>query len=122
MRWLLALAVLGGGEADSVPDAWVFFSADCPDASRLFRALEGRRVRAVFLSERLLGAAREPSEAFLASLAVSGELRVVDEEGLAMAARLGLRELPAVAVRSGGHLHVAAGADAPVKELLSCPR
>ena len=121
MRWLLALAVRGGG-GENEPDAWVFFSADCPDASRLFRALEGRRVRAVFLPERLSGPAREPSEDFLAALAVSGELRVVNEEGLALAARLGIRELPAVAVRRDGHVHVASGADAPVKELLACTR
>ena len=120
MRWLLALAVLGGGEAD--PDAWVFFSADCPDASPLFRALEGRRVRAVFLPERLFGPAREPSEDFLAAIGASGEVRVVDEEGLALAGRLGIRELPAVAVRRDGHVHVAAGAGVSVKELFSCPR
>jgi hypothetical protein len=120
MRWMLALAVLGGGEAE--PDAWVFVSPDSPDASGLFRALEGRKVRAVLLTDRLAGPAREPSEAFLATIAAAGELRVVDEEGLRMAERLGIRELPAVAVRRDGRFHVAAGAEAPVKELLSCSR
>lgn len=120
MRWLLALAVLGPGEGEL--DAWVFFSADSPDASGLFRALEGRRVRAVLLPERFRGADREPSPAFLATIAAAGEVRVVDEEGLALARTLGIRELPAAAVRRGGRMHVASGAEAPVKELLGCSR
>jgi len=120
MRWLLALAVLGSGEGE--PDAWVFFSADSPDASGLFKALEGRAVRAVFLPERFRGPEREPSAGFLATIAAAGEVRVVDEEGLALARTLGVRELPAVAVRRGGRLHLASGAEAPVKELLACSR
>lgn len=120
MRWMLALAVLGGGDPE--PDAWVFFSPDSPDASGIFRALEGRRVRAVLLVERLAGATREPSEAFAATLSAAGEVRVVDEEGLRMAARLGIRELPAVAVLRAGRFHLASGSEAPVKELLSCSR
>ena len=120
MRWLLALAVVGTGEPE--PDAWVFFSADSPDAARLFRQLEGRNVRAVFLPDRLFGPAREPSDAFLETVTASGEVRVVDEEGLRMAERLGIRELPAVALRRDGRFHVAAGADASVKELAACSR
>ena len=120
MRWLLALTVLGSGEGE--PEAWVFFSADSPDASRLFRELGGRAVRPVFLSERFRGVEREPSADFLATIAAAGEIRVVDEEGLALAESLEIRELPAVAVRRNGRFHVASGADAPVKELLGCSR
>jgi hypothetical protein len=118
--WAVLLAVAAGGDVE--PEAWVFFSPDSPDASGIFRKLEGRRVRAVLLVERLSGGLREPSAAFAATLAAAGEVRVVDEEGLRLAALLGVRELPAVAVRRGGRFHLAAGTEAPVAELLGCTR
>lgn len=114
---VLALAPAGETEA------WVFFSPDSPDASRLFTELRARgiRVRPVLLPERLLGT-REPAAAFVATLAAAGEVRVVDPEGLREAERLGLRELPAVAVRRGSRVHLACGTQADIQEILRCSR
>ena len=122
LRFALVLGVLGMAPAGE-PEARVFFSPDSPDASRLFSGLRARgiRVRAALLPERLLGT-REPAEAFVATLAAAGEVRVVDPEGLREAERLGLRELPAVAVRRGNRVHVACGAQADLQELLRCSR
>jgi hypothetical protein len=117
---LLAAAVLamgGGGETE----AWIFFSPDSPDASGLFRSAEGLRVRPVLLVERYFGD-REPSEAFLATVRRSGEALVVDEEGLRLAERLGIRSLPAAALRVRGRIHLAAGTRADLKEILRCSR
>lgn len=107
--------------AEEEPTLWVFFSPDSPDASGVFRQLKGQRVRAVLLVERYFGE-REPSEAFMATLKEAGEVRAFDEEGLAMAKRLGIRRLPAVAVVRGDHVHVATGTRVDVKELLKCSR
>lgn len=106
--------------ASDEPTIWVFFSPDSPDASPIFRDLRGHRIRPVLLVSRYFGD-REPSEAFLATLAGAGEVRAVDEEGLREAQRLGIARLPAVAVRRGGRAHVAAGRRIDVQELLSCP-
>jgi hypothetical protein len=103
------------------PTVWVFFSPDAPDATAIFRQLEGRRVRAVLLVERYFGE-REPSEAFLATVRAAGEVRAYDEEGLRMARRLGIRRVPAVAVVDGDHAHVASGTGVRVQELLKCSR
>lgn len=122
MRVAVVAGILMAG-AQEEPRAWVFFSPDSPDASRIFAEFRelGIRPRAVFLTERYLGS-REPGEAFLATLQASGEVRVVDEEGLKEARRLGIRELPAAAVRRGQRTHVASGDRLDVKELLRCSR
>ena len=122
MRGALLLGMLMAGAVDE-PAAWVFFSPDSPDASRLFRDLKALGVtgRPVLLVERYTGT-REPAEPFLATLRDSGEVRVVDAEGLKEAERLGIRELPAVAVRRGKRTHVACGTRVDVKELLECSR
>lgn len=103
------------------PMVWVFLSPDAPDATPIFRQLKGRRVRTVLLVERYFGD-RAPAEEFLASVQAAGELRPYDEEGLAMARRLGIRRVPAVAVVTGDHAHVAAGTRVNVQELLRCSR
>lgn len=124
MRSLTVMAILGGTgglSPLSETEAWVFFSPDSPDASPLFAGLRGVRVRPVLLVERYRGT-REPSAAFLSTLKAAGEVRVVDEEGLREARRLGLRELPAIAVRRGGRTHVATGNRVDVQELLRCTR
>jgi hypothetical protein len=120
MRFLAVLALTMGVPAEE-PVVWVFCSPDSPDASRIFRELKGERVRAVLLVERYFGT-REPSEAFLATIQAAGELRVVDEEGLRMARRLGIRRLPALAVVRGNRAHVSVGTQADVKELIRCSK
>lgn len=121
MRWAMLAGLLLGGEPGE-PEVWIFFSPDSPDGAALFRELGGGlKARPVLLAERYFGG-REPSAAFLATAAAAGEVRVVDPEGLREARRLGVRELPAVAVRRGGRVHVACGARAPVRELLRCGR
>jgi len=119
----LILAALGVTGAADEPEAWVYFSPDSPDASRLFANLKslGIRTRPVLLTERYFGS-REPGEAWVATLEASGEVRVVDEEGLREAERLGIRELPAVALRRGKRTHLASGTGIDVKELLSCSK
>ena len=119
MRYVLAaaLASLGGEE----PVVWVFFSPRSPDASALFRDLDGARVRPALLCEGYLGG-REPTEAFFSTVRAAGEMLVVDEEALRMARRLGIRELPAVAVVRGDRIHLASGTRVDVKELLRCAR
>jgi hypothetical protein len=118
MLLILTVLMMVGEEE---PTVWVFFSPDSPDAGGIFRQLKGNRVRAVLLVERYFGE-REPSEAFMATLKEAGEVRAFDEEGLAMAKRLGIRRLPAVAVVRGDHAHVATGTRVDVKELLKCSR
>ncbi len=119
MRWMvLALAVIGPAEE---PEAWVFFSPASPDAAALIRSFGDVPLRPVLLVEDYASGA-EPSAAFAATLAASGPVRAADVDGLALAARLGIRELPAAAVRRGGRWHVAAGADLNGKELLRCSR
>jgi hypothetical protein len=100
-------------------EAWIFFSPESPDAARLMRRARDLGARPVLLSERYLGR-RTPSRAFTSTAAAARDLRVWDEEGFALAERLGIRELPALAVRQGGSYHVVAGADADPEELLSC--
>jgi hypothetical protein len=120
MRWLVATALAALGPAEE-PEAWIFFSPTSPDATALRRSFGDVPVRAVLLVETYAAGA-EPSEAFAATLAAAGPVRAADVEGLALAARLGIRELPAAAVRRGGRWHVAAGADVDGKELLRCSR
>lgn len=116
----LAAALVAGPPEE--PEIWVFFSPDSPDASGIFRELRGRAVRPVLLAERYAGD-REPPEAFLATVAAAGsEILVVDEEGLREAERLGITALPAVAVKSGGRAHVAAGSRLDVNEVLRCAK
>jgi hypothetical protein len=114
-------AALVAGPAEE-PEVWVFFSPDSPDASGIFRELRGRAARPVLLVERYAGD-REPPAAFLATVAAAGaDLLVVDEAGLREAERLGITELPAVAVKSGGRAHVASGSRLDVKEVLRCAK
>ena len=100
---------------------WVFFSPDSPDASAIFKQLEGYDVRPVLLVEAYLGSSR-PKKDFLKTVRVSGEVLVVDEEGLREAERLGITSLPAVAVTYGGRTHVASGTHIDIEELLKCSR
>jgi hypothetical protein len=120
MKWPLVLALAAAPAADP-PEAWVFFSPGSPDAARLLKSFGDVPVRPVLLVESY-ATGREPSEAFLATIAAAGPVRAADDEGLALAQRLGLRELPAAAVRRGGRWHVAAGADVDGRELLRCSR
>src|SRR5437762_11409510 len=117
MKIAVVVGMLMAGAAEG-PEAWVFFSPDSPDATPLFAGLKalGMNGRPVLLVERYFGS-REPAEPFLATLQVSGEVRVVDEDGLKEAERLKIRELPAVAIRHGGRTHVACGTRVDVKEL-----
>jgi hypothetical protein len=124
MRYAFAavLVTLGRGDGEArEPEVWVFFSPDSPDASGIFAGLRGARVRPVLLTERYFGN-REPSEAFLETVKAAGEIRVVDEEGLREAVRLGLASLPAVAVTRRGRTHVAFGNRPDVREVLRCAR
>ncbi len=119
MRWMaLALTLVGPGEE---PEAWVFFSPASPEAAALIRSFGDVPVRPVLLVEDYASGV-EPSPAFLATLAASGPLGAADVDGLALAARLGIRDLPAAAVRRGGRWHVATGTDVNGKELLRCSR
>ncbi len=114
-----AAAALVAGPAES-PEVWVFFSPDSPDASRIFGELRGLPVRPVLLVERYFGAG-EPPAAFLETVRAAGtEIPVVDAEGLLAAERFRIAELPALAVKAGGRLHVAAGSGLDVKEVLRC--
>lgn len=120
MKWAIgSILMLGVAPQEEEPEVWVFFGAEGPDASPIFRALAGRRVRAAFLAERYFGG-REPSESLLSAAKASGGFRVADEEGLREAERLGISDLPAVAVRRGGRVHVASGSRLDVKEVLGC--
>ena len=121
MRWMLAALLCAGPAQDGEIRAWVFFSPGSPDAAGLFRALRGVPTTPVLLAERYTGGG-DPTAAFLSTLRVSGEVLVVDPEGLARAERWGIRELPAVAVERAGRVHIAAGTRADVKELLACSR
>jgi hypothetical protein len=114
---LAGLASPAGADAD----AWVFFSPDSPGAAALLEGLKGVRVRPVLVAERFRGRAA-PRPEFLSTIRAAGELRVIDEEGLALAERLGIRDLPAVALRRHGTWHAASGASLDVKELLACGR
>lgn len=118
MKWLVAVVLAMNTDE---PTVWVFLSPDGPEATPIFKQLEGRRVRTVLLVERYFGS-REPSDAFLATVQAAGELRAFDEEGLRMARRLNIRRVPAVAVLRDDHAHVATGTKVNVPELLRCSR
>lgn len=109
---------LGAGEE---PEVWVFFSPESPDAAPLLRQIKGRRIRPVLLMENYFGAP-PASPAFLSTLRAAGEVRVVDPEGLGEAERLGIRDLPAVAVRRGNHVCIASGDRIDLGTLLRCSR
>jgi hypothetical protein len=118
-RGLCVLAL--AAPAPEAPEAVVFFSPDAPDASALIRSFGDAPVRAVLLVEDY-GTGREPADAYLASIRAAGSVRAADVEGLALARRLGIRRLPAAAVKRDGRWHVAAGAGVDGKELLRCSR
>ncbi len=118
---LLALAA-----ARPAPDPEVlhlFLALDTPDAAKVVReARAASRIplRAVFLLDRLPGPDFDPPPAFAAAVAELGQdLLVVDEEGLALARRFGVRATPC-AVRTGRRVHKAVGTRIDWKELLSC--
>jgi len=119
MKWALVLALAVG--ADEETEAWVFFSPASPDASALLRSFGEVPVRPALLVEDY-ATGLEPSRDFLATLAAAGSVRAADDEGQALARRLGIRELPAAAVRRGSRWHVAAGTAVDGKELLRCSR
>ena len=119
MKWTLILAL--AVSADEDVEAWVFFSPASPDASALLRSFGDVPVRPALLVENY-ATGLEPSEAFLATIAAAGPVRAADDEALALAERLGIRELPAAAVRRGSRWHVAAGTAVDGKELLRCSR
>lgn len=116
MRTLL-LAALAAAPAGGDEEAWVFFSPDSPDATALIRSLDGLRVRPVLLVEDY-ARGREPSGDFLRTIAAAGPVGAADAEGLALAEKLGIRDLPVAALRRGGRWHL--GSDG--KELLRCSR
>ena len=120
MRWLAAAALAALGPADDV-EAWIFVSPKGPDVSALRRSFGDIPVRAVLLVEDY-ATGGEPTADFAATLAALGPVRAADVDGLAQAVKLGIRELPAAAVRRGGRWHVAAGADVDGKDLLRCSR
>lgn len=118
-RGLVVLALAAPG-ADA-PEAVVFFSPDAPDASALIRSFGDVPVRAVLLVEDY-ESGREPADAYLGSIRAAGSVKAADVDGLALARRLGIRRLPAAALKRDGRWHVAAGAGADGKELLRCSR
>ncbi len=117
----MASALAFGLGATEEPVVWVFFSPESPDAAPLIRRLKGRRIRPVLLTEDYFGSPRM-SPPFLSTLRAAGEVRVVDPEGLEEAERLGIRELPAVAVRRGNHVCLAFGDRIEIQEVLRCSR
>jgi len=119
MKWIWTLALLA--PADEDVEAVVFFSPASPDAAALIRSFGDVPVRPVLLVENY-GSGREPSDAFVSTLRAAGPAGAADVDGLKLARRLGIRELPAAAVRRGSRWHVAAGAGADGKELLRCSR
>lgn len=119
---MAAAVVMGPPAPKEDPVVWIFFSPDSPDASALFAQARGMNVRPVLLVERYFGR-REPPPSLIATVQAAGrDIRVVDEEGLAEAERLSIRELPAVAVTRGGQTHVASGTRVNLKELLQCSK
>jgi hypothetical protein len=118
MKWIWVLAL--AAPAPDEPEAVVFFSPTSPDASELIRSF-GIPVKAVLLVESY-ATGLEPSEAFLATVRAAGPVAAADVDGLALARRLGIRELPAAALRRGSRWHVAAGTAVDGKELLRCSR
>ncbi|HEX7897731.1 MAG TPA: hypothetical protein VF950_08210 [Planctomycetota bacterium] len=120
MKWTLMLA-LAVGAGDEETEVWVFFSPASPDASGLLRSFGDVPVRPALLVENY-ATGLEPTEAFLATIGAAGTARAADDEAAALAERLGIRELPAAAVRRGARWHVAAGTDVDGKELLRCSR
>lgn len=99
---------------------YLFFSQDSPGLSDAARAAReaGLPVRPVFLPTRFEGW----SDAFLRAVADLGEFAVVDEEGLALARRLGLRRTPALVLVDDRGIHVATGHRSDPKELFECSR
>lgn len=113
----LLLGLTGGAPPET--EAWLFFSPDSPGAAGMLGELRGIPVHPVLVTERFFGRTG-PRPEFLATLRAIGETRVIDEEGLALAKRLDVRELPALALRHGRSWHLASGNGLRVKELLAC--
>jgi len=109
--------------APEPPTLFLFFTLDTPDLARSIRAARsaaGLRFRPVFLLDRWPTAEFEPPVNFLEAVAELGQdIPVIDEEGLALARKYGVRSTPC-AVRTGRRLHMAAGSRIDWKEFLSC--
>ncbi|MBI2932995.1 MAG: hypothetical protein HYY16_15230 [Planctomycetes bacterium] len=121
--WILgaAAATLAATAQDDEPaidpaTLYFFFSPDTPRLDELAKALRrsGVPVRPVLL----LTGFNDWPEPFLSALADLGELRVIDEEGLALARLYRVARTPCFVYRG----HVAHGARTDLKEVLTCSR
>ncbi len=137
----VAARAAGGGEErpDAARTVWLFFAPANGDLSKDVKALgellakqPGLRFRACLLTTDLETLAK-PSTEFAATVGAirslpstlfSGldpGLRILDDEGLVAARRLGVEALPSwVYVVASGRAHVASGRGANLKGLLSC--
>ena len=116
---MLVLAASRPAPAD--PVLYLFFAPDTPDLALFLQ--EARRhadipVRPVLLPDRLTGS-DFPEELLRAVEALGQDVIVIDEEGLALAARFGVRSTPC-AVRTGRRTHKAVGTRIDWKELMTC--
>jgi hypothetical protein len=104
-------------EADGL---YLFISPSTPGLERVAAGLGDRPVRVVFLPADLRA---ELPEEFLDGVKTLGrEFAVVDEEGLALARRFGIRRTPSLVRVHQGHVHVACGSKLNVKEVVECSR
>ncbi len=135
----LAARAGSGGALAPEPTVWLFFapadgdlSADVKALGEILARQPGVRFRPCLLSSDL-GPLATPSGEFAATVgavrrlqaAISSGLdpglRILDDEGLVAARRLGVEALPAwVHVAASGRAHVAAGRGANLRGLLSC--
>jgi len=119
----VGMALAAAAAARSAPPedrVYLFFATDTPDLAKVLleaRAQAGPALRPVFLLDR---SESEPPDAFMEAVGASGlEFPVIDEEGLELARRFGVRATPC-AVRTGRRTHVAVGSKIDWKELMSC--
>ena len=104
-------------EADGL---YLFLSTSSPGFDRVAQGLGDRPVRVVFLP---MDFGAELSDEFLDGVKALGrEFAVVDDEGLAIARRFGIRRTPSLVRVHQGHVHVASGSKLNVKEVLECSR
>jgi hypothetical protein len=115
-----AILVAAAQERPTPPDGlYLFFAPDSPGLDRIGRDLAGRAVRPVYLGSPT----DDVPESFLAfSKALGRDYPVVDEDGLALARRLGVSRLPCFVRIHRGRVHKAAGSQLNVKEVLECSR